>query len=249
MSSPTTPTNDTPIGDVIRKIAGLMRLAERAGTEEEAATAAGKAQSLMDQYSIDMAAVDKSKDNTAPKISSAAVTGNHGRWAMMDWKIKLISWVGDLNGVTAIRIGKRGLVLFGKTDKIQIVDYLTTYLCREVERLGIDVYWPQKGVYTGMPQRTYVQHFGIGAAHKISDRMKKERDQNVATATTINALMVVDKALVAESVAVAFPKLKTSTNRRRGTTAMHDGFEAGDTISWSKGLNPGANAPSQKSIT
>ncbi len=77
---------------ILDKIGKLLAHAAKAGTQEEAATFAAKAQELMDQHNLDTVALEKRSGVTSGKREDAAVTG--GFYA---YQRRLFKVVAELN--------------------------------------------------------------------------------------------------------------------------------------------------------
>lgn len=83
---------------VLDKVAKLLALADRAGTPEEAATAASKAQLLMEKHSLSATALEKRSGESGKRMQEA-VEGGFYRYQQDVWRevAKLnfcVHWVG-----------------------------------------------------------------------------------------------------------------------------------------------------------
>lgn len=82
---------DDETKQVIAKVEKLLRLAARNSNQEEAASAAAKAQELLAAYNLDMAAVAEHGNPDAQRAKELFEGGKH------KWEKKIWSWVARLN--------------------------------------------------------------------------------------------------------------------------------------------------------
>lgn len=224
---------------IIEKIQKIFALAANAGTQGEADAASAMAQRLMDQHRLAMADIEaiKPTDNLMGKM---AMTGDHGDWAIMDWKITMAGVIANVNGCLSVKMARREVAFFGRKDQIEIVNYLTIVICRMIERMG-RVSW--KNSNSMMPERTYVQHFGIGASISIKQRMLAEREQ---ANSGINALVVVDAAKAREYTNTQLAIKTGGKPKRQLGSAATMGMKAGNEVQWHTGLKERQTAPNAR---
>lgn len=184
--------NNTPYEKIVARIAKLLALADRGGTPEEAATAAGQAQALMTKYKIEAAVVAAHGDAPdvpdEPTIDSPEPLLSAKRIAT--WRVLLAQAVAAANNVYIFRSGS-DIVLVGCESDIQTVRYLNDLLHAEVERLV-------KSHCRGTT-RTWKNNFRFGVVDAIRGKLQAARKAEYAQARTAaanpNALVVVNKAL------------------------------------------------------
>jgi hypothetical protein len=200
--------NQSKAIDRVRK---LLKLAENAGSEAEAATAAARAAELMAAFALgeaELRLVDDSK--AAEPIIEAGVEGDKA-------KRKKIAWQSTIAFAVAKSYGCRGfwwgssIRIYGRESSVQAVSYTCAYLYREVDRLcdlGWDaeegdtrdeVVWSTRE-YRYVPRgpraaaKVWKNGFRNGAADTIALRLREDtdarRDQARATARTARVASV-----------------------------------------------------------
>jgi hypothetical protein len=235
--------------DIIRKIAALKRLAERAGSPEEAAAAAAKVQELMFTYEISEALVEEAGQPASPYVNHEGVKVNSS------WRATLLSAAATASFVRIIRVGSvRRLV--GRTDRVQGALDLYTYLADTVDSLSKAAYreyilefrataWPDSVPET---PNHWGHAFRCGAADTILRRMRAQRAEDEAKArqqaNASQALIVIDAGL-AKAVAEFYPNLTKGTQR---SAINGSGYSAGMAAGQRVGLSraPGVTAGSRR---
>lgn len=233
---------------VIDKIKKLLRLAESADVNE-AATAAGQAQRLMEQYRIDQAilsvdedAPDGAVDEENIKEFSDEPLAASGRLAQ--WKSSLGVAIASINGCRCVlskewsgRKFRTTLCLVGHPSDVATVRYLFAYLVSEIERLC-----KERNNGRG---RTWANSFRIGAVHTVRKRLQEAKEQARLDARkklkgNTKALARISKALErvdARAGAVDLwmkDNLEMTTGRSRASSrdwdAYREGKRAGESI-------------------
>jgi hypothetical protein len=226
-----------------RRAAALLRLAERAGTPDEAAAAAGKAQEVMTRYQLDAVGLldDGPEDDPGPMISTGRggdPVADLGR-RMPAWKWSLAWQLSKVNGcVPFTRQGHAGKVLHlvGRAGDVDTVRYLFPLIVRQVE-------WAAEGACRGMGA-VYGRNFREGAVERIGERLRQavedaRRSFQADAAARGVALVRVNQALAtigerhqaAMRASMAMEGLRWRTTRRyaaRDGSARAAGREAAD---------------------
>lgn len=192
---------------IIDKIRKLLRLAESSDVNE-AATAAGAAQRLMEAHQIDQAMVAL-EDEDAPTGSGEDEPIRQFDdeealhvWARLaSWKLQLTWAVASVNGCRTFQgytwdkskgRSMRTIGIVGRPSDVATVRYLCTYLLAEIDRLCKSA--------SGGKGRTWANCFRLGAVHEVRRRLQeaKRRARMEARAKlqgNIKALVRLDKAL------------------------------------------------------
>lgn len=167
---------------IVDKIKKLLRLADSANVNE-AATAAGAAQRLMETYQIDQAMVAL-EDDDAPGGNVEDEPIRHFDddealhvWSRLaSWKLQLAWAIAAENGCRTFQShvysherGRylRTIGIVGRPSHVATVRYLFTYLMAEIDRL-CRTSARGKG-------RTWANSFRLGAVHEVRKRLAQAR--------------------------------------------------------------------------
>lgn len=181
---------------IIDRVRKLLALAEGAGSEHEAAAAAGRATALIAEYQLTEAElrVDDATLPPEPIEKRARLEPDaplHGR-KRVAWKETIALAVAKDLGVRMFwdYAGKSNangrwrntadVKGFGRESAIQTWRYTCQYLWREIERLS-DTTKPENDWQT---VRAYRNAFRVGCAQRISERIWLEAKQRKATPVT-----------------------------------------------------------------
>lgn len=206
--------------EIVRKVAALLRLAERGGTAGEAGAAAAKAQELMDAYGVSRA-VAEDAGAAAPAEDfvdfSQRAGGSVDGPAMHTWSASLLRGIARLHGCHAWRRSASPrtytLEIAGMPSDVERVRYTYGALKRAVEGLV-----ERHGRGMGYAWR---REFGEGAAAEIVTMLQSQRQASIDAeraryAGNSTALVRVDKALVRTPDADKAQALATANLRARG---------------------------------
>jgi len=236
---------------IITKVKKLLRLAT-SDNVNEAAAAAARAQSIMDEHRIDQAMFDVSDDDGEPTVADEKVVDDDadpvevGR-SIASWKGQLLMGVCAANACKCYRgyqalDGRyvRNLCIIGRPSDVAMVKHLYAYLSHEIERLC------QKG--NNGYGRTWTNSFRLGAVSEVSRRLKLSAEEaqagrRKALEGNTKALAVLDRALAridqrADDVE-KWAKENMSLRSRSGSKSRRDhgaytaGREAGRNINLS----------------
>jgi hypothetical protein len=216
---------------IAEKIKKLLALAAKAGTREEAASAAAMAQRLMLEHKLTEADLSDLA-NTAETISEEWLAGDTGKFRMMKWKECLVYGIATLNGCTALRYSNKRMRLIGRDSERRVVEYLSCYLIREVERLALEDY-VRHGFNATVSRWVWLQNFGLGAVSVILASMKEERQNVTNKSEAITALVLRDDERLSSYMAAHYPSCRTTTSRHRvSVIAQAYGRKAAQSVSW-----------------
>jgi len=185
---------------IIDKIRKLLRLSEGTDNEAEAAAAAGMAQRLMSQHSIEAAKLtiecgDKQEDIVNPQ-------SHFGKYA--SWKAVALGAIAKANGCGFYKSDRNefathhSMHLFGRPSDIEMCRELIDWVVLEIDHLA-RVRCPGEG-------RTFAHNYRYGCAEAVARSVREEAEAAVAGALAIeggSALVVLKDALAVRSNAVA----------------------------------------------
>lgn len=243
---------------VINTIAKLLRLARGKGTTPaEAATAAAKAQELLDRYKLSMELVE-SAERTGPEEE---VGGDKDPlWKggkIIQWKRALACGIADANDCQILILaGCRGaknsaeIQLVGRPTDLQVVRYLFAYLEREIDRLAKEALTTAPvhyGLSMGAARRVWGNSFRRGAVYEVVNRLRQARvavrREAAATAAGSRALVRLEERSVAvqrwvdENVKGTY---KGGSGGRLDRSAVREGALAARSIQIHSGLAGGS---------
>lgn len=161
--------------DILERIKKLLRLAQNAGSEHEAANAARRASQLMAQHEIHAASINLDSPDEKRAVEEIdkchPVTFTKKRVA---WHLRIASAVAASYGAECYTNGgydgaeENGIRFFGRLSAVQAAAYTTQYLIRKVEEIT-DKQAPQ-----GLYARRYRNAFRLGCASRIGARIDEE---------------------------------------------------------------------------
>ena len=245
---------------VLDKIRKLLRLAEGAGSEGEAAAAAGAAARLMAEHEVAMADLDAGE---VADPEDSELVGEES----VDTTGKIVPWRGSLAHSAARLFGCRMFYgchlrgmgvpyrVVGRPRDIGAVRYTYQYLVREVERLATMAWECQElefklaamrgeTVYGRETAATWKTSFRLGAATTIAERVRDTRQDVIREATSgarrpAGAIARIEKNDSAVTEYVARLRL----GRARVTSIRsHGGFESGRAAGHEVAMGGGARA-------
>lgn len=156
--------------NIIDRIQKLLRLAQNAGSEQEAALAAERASQLMAQHEIHEAMLNLDAPTETRAVEEIVkhhdVTTTRKKVA---WHMRIVNGVAATYGAYAYWQGPR-VVLFGRLSAVQAAAYTSQFLIREVERI-CDANAPRARFSRG-----YRNAFRLGCAARIEARLQAVAD-------------------------------------------------------------------------
>ena len=237
---------------IIEKIQKLLRLAEKAGTEEEAALASQRAHEFLAKHNIDIAEVAQKSDEEFKLIEEHQVVERYNE----QWRRLIMAACAELyfckyffrktkvDGVNSSRLqsGVKHCFL-GKPHNVAVAKEMGTYLVSAVNRLANEGSRNRLGPTPTSTQRgRYVNTFRRAAAVRLVDRLYdlKERSmtQEVTTAdgSKLPALLslyqheheVIKQWM--ENAGLVVHTRKSNGMRNLSNLGARDGKKAGDEI-------------------
>lgn len=184
---------------LIARVQKLLRLSTSSNANE-AASAAAKAQALIDEHNLSaaMLAIDNAVPMQGP--DDEPIIDFHKAGAPLDrpegknldrWKSALALGVANANGCR-VYLSSGSIALVGRASDAETVRYLYGYLTREVERLATE-----HGKGFG---KSWRNNFRLGVVDAIRDKLTEQRAKfveqaRVAVVDNAQALMRVNTAL------------------------------------------------------
>lgn len=217
------------INSIIEKVKKLLALSAKAGTAAEAATAAGLANKLIDEYRLEAADLEaKEEGRLEPIEEDQDYIYESGK--VTTWKQELCSTLVDFYGCTywndcywpnGRQVSRYRVV--GRRSDIGIVRYMFAWLMTECQRLAqLEAYGRGK---------VFVNSYCLGFVRGIRDQLKTSRKQAEATATNAAIVLVNSRAEEAEvELFKMHPNLKTQSTAsyaRRDQGAYESGKSRG----------------------
>lgn len=206
------------IADKIRK---LLALAEGAGTEAEAANAAGRAAALMARHQIEQADVDTLVRDVDDPMTQVETEGA-GR--LSGWRKTLSSGVAIGCGTYVLTVigGKSRTRFYGRASDVETSLYLFATLTREIERLA-----KRNAAGKGA---AYANAYKLGAATTIYRRFEAMRRETIEQARHEGAssaalVKVGDSSALAEKFALQYGMKVSSARLDRCSDS--EGYNAG----------------------
>src|SRR5687768_11577583 len=128
---------------VLKKVKKLLGLARGRANAEESASAAAKAQELIDKYHLELSDVEAKAEEEAPIGYSSL---NKPSKRVVVWQTKLAMVIARANGCKAFILGdphpvdrnktiNSSITVLGTKENVMLVHYLFSYLSREINRL------------------------------------------------------------------------------------------------------------------
>lgn len=169
-------TNTPKIIDRIQK---LLRLASNAGSEAEAALAAERAATMMEEHEIHEAMLTVEAGGT-PRASEPIerafeVTKTKKKVA---WHMRIVNAVASTYGARAYWMGGK-VILFGRLSSVQAANYTSHYLMRAVETIT------DREAPTSACSKAFRNAFRLGCASRVAGRLDEaERAKRTAPPDT-----------------------------------------------------------------
>lgn len=211
---------------------------EASSNPNEAANAAAKVQELLLKYNLSQADLQDDEPAT-PATRQELVTSDTSSWVSY-----LYGGVARAHGCYLVQSHtyRRGNVkpdrlfeVFGRPANVQVVEYLSTYLYREIRRLA------NASGYGTVHHRNAFHH---GAVQMVVHRLNEGLKTFQSTADTTALVQVLD----AEALALrdlTYPKLGKSRGGSHGREGYAAGVNAGKSISLHHGIGASRNAGGQ----
>lgn len=154
--------------DVMRKVEALLRLSLKAGTPEEAATAAAKASELALKYGIDLNKVNTSGKAKIEKEFAKATAADYHQW-LASAVARLNACVPLMSGNTFIFNGRHANAI---TARLQF-----EYLVEAMGRLNREAVKAQSFGYNTRARKEFRDSFKFGCSQALCYILRKRYDE------------------------------------------------------------------------
>ncbi len=232
--------------DIEDKIKKLLRLSKGAGTPEEAATAAARAQELIDKYNIDRAILDKKENAVEEPIKEFTI--NYGK-KYSTWKAELAYTLSKHNNLFQFRRGAQSIII-GRESDFNSFLYMYNFLLKEIDNIYKKL---SSGLGLG---KEYGQSFRLGVVDTLKRRLQEsraeyrkklmEQSDEAHREELSTALIKVDAQYsLAKQYADEKFKLKYTSARNYRGSGYDDGRSAGNFINLgnaNRSINSGQKA-------
>jgi len=172
---------------VIDRVKKLLNLSQRAGSPEEAALAALRAQELIAEHRL--AEADLSLAGGAPvpeeAVVESVIEGDRSRRRAQQWRVKL---AGALAPAFGCKIyfwpGTDRIGAIGRESDVQTLSYVQGYLALEIQRLTEDAWNALKARNVGceLPQPSrWRNSFRLGVVATVRERLNPPKPRPVTT--------------------------------------------------------------------
>lgn len=228
---------------ILDKLKKILALAERGGTEEEAANAANMAAALALKYGIDLASVQVAGVAQPRGFKSTVIYEDRGGFEQ--WIINLVGGVVALHGGTTFYQASSGLTLYSailREELVPVAKMTVEYLVKSVMRLNTEAV---KGRNLTQPERAqFRKAFRLACSSRIRARLIERlrelttRDEVAKEATGSTALVVLShlenerKELQEwmQNQGFEFKKSRASGPRHLDAAGVAAGIAAGDRV-------------------
>lgn len=227
---------------ILDRIKKLINLSSNNSNVNEAATAFGQAQTLLEKYRLTLADVEN-LDVLNEEIQESPTALCEGE-RVVTWKISLADKICRLNSCKVfIRYdyskGKKNskYAVVGRPTDIEIVQYLFVSIVSQIEHLCKI----EQKLHNGYG-KTWSNNFKHGAAETVAKRLKEAQAVVRQEHATSAGLVLVRQreAEVAVWLKKAVPNMKdrAAVQVRGNLSALEAGREAGKQIQLNKGMEP-----------
>ena len=232
---------------VCRKIAKLLALAERAGSEAEAHAAASRATQLLHEYRLSLEDVqEQEREASDPLIERSVSTGSSRRVA---WHQIVASGVGNAFGVFALSYSsrRRGCYfrLFGRRSAVEIAEYTILFALREIEKLGAEAaarFIPTQRESRRAHAASWRRGAASGFCSALEARQAAKDTEEASREAAENTTRALALLRTDRERAEAFASSKTTWGSGRGCqgglrgSGFLDGWKAGKSLHPSTGI-------------
>lgn len=210
----------TVIFDRIQKLHAMAEGAAALGNAAEAEMFAAKVQNMLDRHRMDSSILESSEP--VEEVERVELQGTdfgyrNGR-QKVSWFYVLIRGLCDVNGCRVLTLSGTSVIIVGVRSDREIVQYLSTVLIREMERLLKE--W--KGALYPHPSRSDCNSWRVGFVYGIRTRLAQQRktfvDHNPEALVAVNR-----HAVAVDSMVDSIPHAKKSLHQ----LVTNRGYEAG----------------------
>lgn len=233
---------------VVDRVKKLLSLSQRAGSPEEAALAATRAQELIAEHRLAEADLALSGGEALPEeaVVENVIEGDHSRRRAQQWRIKLAS---ALAGAFKCRVfyyqGSDRIAVIGRESDVQTIQYLQGYIALEIQRLTEEA-WREIKADTDreLPQPArWRNSFRLGVVSTVRERLLPAKpvkyqaadeppDLDVPVTPSAAQALVLARDVEAQAKIDArwkhhFPRERSGSGPRWSGPSLGDGWSAG----------------------
>jgi Protein of unknown function (DUF2786) len=232
------------IAELIRAL--LSKTVARGATPEEAASAAAKAQELLNKYNLDMAAVERETGRQRDDYGRFDFASGIAK-ADLQWASELLAGVARNNFCYPILMNDGQtdtFVLVGRPENVEVAEYMLRYLITEILRLRRDA-WRTQGKYSGEHQPQWRKHFGLGAVRTINRMLREQRERDRQSTPGTMALITQSDA---ELLAAKDRLFGETRSRRASRVGVTSGYMTGQREGAKVQMRPGVRTTSTGTV-
>lgn len=245
------------IQDAISKVRKLLALSKSQNINE-AALAAAKAAAIMQEYSIEEAAVQSDSSCDEP-VKSYVFDPDKPSRKKIRWRMHIATGCAKVFGCESYWQYGCEIALIGRKSDVQGARYLFDLIAPQVERLA-DETWDRVGQFNPYDKRSWMHAFRLGCASTVRERMEfqvaermsklrgeaRENQKLLSGGESSNALMVINSRLVKVDQFMESLKLKPSRKASiSDVSGYHSGLRAGHKVNIGGQAKAGLNAPAK----
>lgn len=209
---------------IIEKIRKLQALAERAGTEAEAANAAARVSELLLKHNLEIGCILLEQEEGVNQFPEGQLSREVHRF---HWPLAhACSELFDVKTYLDWRI----FHFVGLTANVEAACATFSFFCSAVDDLLLE--WKKTQKIEAWERRRAYQSFRLGVAERIREMASAHKKRSVKESTGSEALVRVAMA-VAERVYSKVPSLRNIRTRRRKSlhyAAFEEGYSQGEKV-------------------
>lgn len=224
------PSKQFDLNTIKEQLTKLLNIrVDKGATEEEAMSAAGRVQALLERYNLTMFDVEAHTPKPRGRISRAFVElGKTG----FRWKKDLANILAKYNYCMILERGST-LTIIGTEENREVlvglfdflVDFISNMSKAEGARYRADPRNPHMD-----PLRWHVS-FSAGVVYRLNDRLWEARQGQLQASRNSQALIVLHDEAIQEFVQQTYPKLRViKVKATQDATAWQHGYIKGDTV-------------------
>lgn len=177
--------------EAVARAVKLLRLAQ-SDNAHEAASAAAKAQEIIDRHKLGTLGIDEptaAPEPEEPIADFGAAPLEQGRRGLATWKIRLASTIARANQCRIYLLGGRAIAIVGRASDAETVRYFYDWLISETDRLA-----DRHGRGLG---KTWRNNFRLGVVEAVGESFAAQAKATVAAlkVESPGAIVRIDTAL------------------------------------------------------
>lgn len=217
----------------------LFELA-KSSNEHESAAAAAKAQELLHKYNLTQADIPTAEK--APYIESKLRLKNTKQWAGI-----LLNVLAKANGGYVVLVSPKyaEYSVIAQKHTLEIVEFSYAQMEKRIEWLAQTAWEIYEGDERSAP--IYKDAFARGIISRLSERLKKQVEEQRTESAASTALVVKADAELMNKVREIYPRLTRARSSYVASDGYSDGQRAGRHLSVNAGVTSGASGVRQLS--